>query len=340
MARKLDELEASALKFWPETLLQTERATSIIPRLLATQEKFISILLLADSSPSAWKVALELTADFPANLFLKHLMVLSDVGGENLNRFRNEFGHFFPSKQMNFMWENSVHSYVFQSLDNIGSWKNASIGVDGSGLSIDAPLSALIEDVVMFLLFAGSCIDIATFEFDKCSIGHLIGNSVELEKFIRGRYIEVSKQTSGAESNALGHLCQNYVQKFLSEALAEDDASWDLSTSTIPGISHNNGNTAMSFDIVVISPSRKYCAIEVSFQVTTNSVIERKGGQAAARQQALHAGGHLIAYVIDGAGNFERRSAVSTICEHSDCTVSLREDELSDLVSFLVTNLK
>ena len=192
----------------------------------------------------------------------------------------------------------------------------------------------------MFLLFAANCTDVAGSVFAACSIGDLIGETDELDKFVRGRYIEVSKQTSGAEANAMGYLCQSYVKGFLDRALLQDDPKWDLTGSTIPGISHNDGNTDMSFDIVVKSPTGKCCAIEVSFQVTTNSTIERKGGQAAPRQEALHASGHKIAYVIDGAGNFQRRSAVQTILDHSDCTVSLRDDELSKLAKFLIDNLK
>lgn len=91
----------------------------------------------------------------------------------------------------------------------------------------------------------------------------------------------------------------------------------------------------MSFDLIAESPAGKYCAIEVSFQVTTNSTIERKAGQAAARQQLLHAAGHKIAYVIDGAGNFQRRSALSAICAHSDRTVSFKDKKLDALATYL-----
>ena len=91
----------------------------------------------------------------------------------------------------------------------------------------------------------------------------------------------------------------------------------------------------MSFDIVAQSPKGKYCAIEVSFQVTTNSTIERKAGQASDRQRLLHRAGHKIAYVIDGAGNFERQSAVKTILANSDYTAAFTDEELDALAAFL-----
>ncbi len=45
--------------------------------------------------------------------------------------------------------------------------------------------------------------------------------------------------------------------------------------------------------------------------------------------------GNSIAYVIDGAGNFHRRSAISKICSHSDCTVAYTEEELDVLANFV-----
>jgi hypothetical protein len=62
----------------------------------------------------------------------------------------------------------------------------------------------------------------------------------------------------------------------------------------------------------------------VTFQVTTNSVIQRKSLQAKVRQDMVHDAGHWICYVIDGAGNINiREAAVSNICDFSDCTVAL-----------------
>lgn len=153
----------------------------------------------------------------------------------------------------------------------------------------------------------------------------------QLDVFVRQRYIWVSRITGGETANALGYLAEAYVRERLGDILQ----GWDFSKKTIPGISQNAGRTDMSFDMVAESPSKKYCAIELSFQVTTNSTIERKAGQARSRQSLLHRAGHSIAYVIDGAGNFERRSALSTICQYSDCTVTFKDSEIGRLANFL-----
>lgn len=61
----------------------------------------------------------------------------------------------------------------------------------------------------------------------------------------------------------------------------------------------------------------------------------RKGGQAKSRYDAIKTAGHHIAYVLDGAGNFQRESAIKNICDHSDCTVGFKESEMHVLASFI-----
>lgn len=80
--------------------------------------------------------------------------------------------------------------------------------------------------------------------------------------------------------------------------------------------------------------------IEVSFQVTTNSTIERKAGQSADRFNLMHQDGYKIGYVIDGAGNFQRSSALSTICSHSDCTIAYTQAEFKVLSNWIKMELK
>ncbi|MCG3129991.1 MAG: Type-2 restriction enzyme BanI [Phycisphaerae bacterium] len=331
--RKFDDLEAHAAKFWPTALAQQEQTTSSIPKLIESQEKFIGILYVADASPIAWKDALATTQGVPGNLFLMHLMVLSDLGGEKLDRYRTNVDSLFPSKKMAFRWKDADHDYRFKSLDTCRRWTNEALCVDGQGLVHPEPLSDAMEDVAMLLLHGGSSVDpdLPGELLKKCVLGKLIGRKPELDSFVRQRYIYVSRITSGGTANAMGQLCQKYVKERLQATLRE----WAFSRHTIPGISQNAGRTDMSFDLVAESPTGKYCAIEISFQETTNSTIERKAGQAHARQRVLHRAGHKIAYVIDGAGNFQRKSAISTICRYSDCTVTLRNQELDALAAFL-----
>lgn len=87
------------------------------------------------------------------------------------------------------------------------------------------------------------------------------------------------------------------------------------SNGHVPGVTQND-RTETTFDLS-IGHNGKYVAVEISFQVITNSTIERKAGQAQARYTAIEESGNYIAYIIDGAGNFQRTSALTTICQYS-----------------------
>lgn len=331
--RQITDLESNALKFWPEKISELERNSSIIPKLIETQDKFIGILNVADGNPFAWKQVLS-SSTMSANLFLKHLMVLSDMGGEATERLKAELADKLENGKMPFSWNGNTYEYQFQSLVGKRGWTNVNLKVDGPGLSTDHELLPIIEDVVNLILFGGSSTaqNIPTLLEEKCTIGSLIGQSEELEAFVKQRYIFVSRITGGAKANSLGNYAQQYVNDYLREKLP----NWNFDRKKIPNISQNE-RTDLSFDLIAASPTGKFCAIEVSFQVTTNSTIERKGGQAQSRQALLHAAGHKIAYVIDGAGNFKRISALRSICQFSDCTVSFKDSELDKLIKFLVS---
>ncbi|HQJ60391.1 MAG TPA: hypothetical protein PKV35_05310, partial [bacterium] len=280
----IKELEKNALKFWPDGIAEMERNSSIIPKLIETQDKFISLLNIADAEPYAWKKVLENSKQLSANLFLKHLIVLSDISGEKLMRFKTELPKVFENDTMEFSWNGRNYLYEFQTLSGKKTWNNKHLKVDGVGLTTAEELNPIIEDITNLILFGGSAIadNIPNEIEEKCNIGTLIGQKKELDAFVRQRYIWVSRITGGAAANSLGNLAQRFVVEFLQERLPK----WDFSKKHIDKISQNK-RTLLSYDIVAKSPKGKICAIEVSFQVTTNSTIERKAGQAQARQIQL-----------------------------------------------------
>jgi len=337
--RNIEELEEKAVKWWTPELREREKLGSVIPLLLESQDQFISILKLSDDRPTQIFEVLN-ASDFPANLFLKHLSVLADYGGEQIQRlnlnFRDVFSTAVPLKGIcfDFFWNGQKHEYYFLALPFKGTLNNAKLGVDGKNIFEKQPLDDLKRDMVMILLFGSNAADPEIADIlQKCEIGNLLGKPDELEKYVRQRYIWVSRITGGAKSNALGQVAQQYVAEFLGKSLPSDFKI--TRNGHIEGVTHTGGRTLTSFDIVVERNS-KAVAVEVSFQVTTNSVIERKAGQAKSRYDMIKKTGNYIAYVIDGAGNFQRKSAVSTICNYSDCTVGFSDEEFKTLTNFIV----
>ena len=152
----------------------------------------------------------------------------------------------------------------------------------------------------------------------------MMGETDELKDFIKQRYIFVSRITGGAQANGLGNAAQVYAEKYFQKKLGAEYVV--KSNGHIPGITQND-RTETTFDLTV--------GIEISFQVTTNSTIERKAGQAQARYKAVEESGNYIAYIIDGAGNFQRESALTSICQYSHCTVAYTDAEFDILVEFI-----
>jgi hypothetical protein len=158
--------------------------------------------------------------------------------------------------------------------------------------------------------------------------------------YIKQRYIWVSRITGGAKSNNLGQIAQRFVAQYLMEHLGIAGVKVKIG-GRLPKVTHTDTTTGRmtSFDLVVTN-GKRYIAIEVGFQVTTNSVIERKAGQAKARFEQIKRAGHHIAYVLDGAGNFQRETALRTICSYSNCTVAFSRSELDVLCEYIRSQFK
>lgn len=330
--RSLSELESKACKWWPENLVMLEAESSIIPTLVHTQNQFISILTLSNSSKPESVFEVMEAAHFAANLFLKHLMVLSDFGSEPLQRVNRDFLNYFPDRTLHYAANGKETKYNFTVLPARGTLTNKKMHTDVASILTSEPLDAFYKDLIILLLFGSNAVDEHISDiFSKCIVGNLMGKSDELKEFIKQRYIFASRITGGAQANGLGNAAQTYAENYLQNKLGNDYIV--KSNGHIPGITQND-RTETTFDLSV-NRNNKYVGIEISFQVTTNSTIERKAGQAQARYNAVEKSGNYIAYIIDGAGDFQRESALTSICQYSHCTVAYTNAEFDVLIEFI-----
>lgn len=244
---------------------------------------------------------------------------------------KNSNGNYY----FEFIWRAKKYKYEFESFP-IRGISNKKFGIDGDALSTERALDSMTKDMIAILLFGATSELAEQGGLDKCEIGALLGNDDELKKFVKQRYILVSRITGGATSNSLGQLAQTEIIEFLAAELGDD---YKIKRNGFIHLSGYDKKGGMPFDIVV-TKKKKAVGIEVSFQVTTNSTIERKAGQAADRFNLMHRDGYKIGYVLDGAGNFQRSSALSTICAHSDCTVAYTKSEFKVLVNWIKKELK
>ena len=333
--KTLAELEKEAVKWWPKHLEAEVANSSVIPKLLETQDQFISVLKLAGARPEQIFDLIAAGA-MPANLFLKHLVVLSDFGGELIKRLGAEFIKTFPvdaktkHHYMSFTFNGENRRYKFKALP-VKGLSNPKLGIDGAAIVFPRNLDDLQTDVIMLLLYGGSSTSGHLASLERCELGLLLGNPVEIDKYVREKYIHVSRITTGASANSLGQIAQIHVAEFLRRNLA---ASYKVQSNGKCQLKGYDSVGGMPFDIVVKRKDR-FVGVEVSFQVTSNSVIERKAALAESRRALMHGEGGFIAYVLDGAGNFSRRAALTTLCQSSDCTVAYSDKELNVLVDFI-----
>ncbi len=338
--RSINELRTKAAFWWPEELKAKNALANVLPLLLKTQEDFLRLIVLSKNDPFQLFDLIKV-AQYPANLFLKQLAVLADYGGEPIQRLGRSFKEIFPKGRgeegkyyFDFIWKEKKYRYEFKALPRNGL-NNKKLFIDGEGLIIEKELDDLTCDMIALLLFASTSDYADRAGLNACEIGILLGNEDDLIKYVKQRYITVSRITGGATANNLGQLAQTEIVDFLVNNLGGE---YKILRNGYIGIDGYDKKGGMPFDLVV-EKGKKKVGIEVTFQVTTNSTIERKAGQAADRQSLMHKNGYQIAYVIDGAGNFQRSSAISTICNHSDCTVAYTVAEFEILSSWIKTVL-
>lgn len=322
--------------WWPEELKTKNVLANVLPLLLKTQDDFLHLIVLSKNDPFQLFDLIKV-AKYPANLFLKHLSVLADYGGEPIQRLGRSLKDIFPKHKgengkyyFDFIWKEKNFRYEFKSLP-VNGLSNKKLFIDGEGLIKEKELNDLTCDMIALLLFASTSDHADHAGLNACEIGTMLGNEDDLIKFVKQRYITVSRITGGATANSLGQLAQTEIVSFLTKELGDKFKIIRNGYITIDGYDKKGG---MPFDLVV-EKGKKKVGIEVSFQVTTNSTIERKAGQAADRQALVHKSGYHIAYVLDGAGNFQRSSAISTICNHSDCTVAYTLAEFKVLSNWI-----
>ncbi len=333
--KTLADLEKVAIKWWPKTLEEQVAQSSVIPKLIQTQDEFISILKLSGHSPEQIFSVIEASQLAP-NIFLKHLVVLADYGGELIKRLGKEFEDVFPrdaktkKRRLQFIFRGKTHYYTFKALPVTGL-SNAKLKIDGKAIVKATPLDDLHKDLIMVLLFGGVSTASHMAALERCDLGGLMGKPHEIDLYVKQKYIQVSRITTGASANSLGQIAQIYVANYLRSQL---DDSYTVQSNGKVKLKSYDSETGMPFDVVV-KRGKRIVGVEVSFQVTSNSVIERKAALAEDRLAQMSKEGHYIAYVLDGAGNFSRGSALTTLCQSSDCTVAYSAGELDTLVDFI-----
>lgn len=337
--RSIKELEEVGCKWWPKEVRDEAMKVSILQYLIDTQEKFISLLTLADKSKPEKLFSLLDASDFEYHLFLKHIMLLTDVGSEPIQRLNTSFKEIFPKKELVYKLGRKDYSYTFKSLPIKGKPNNEKLQVDTmESLQKTCKDKDLCKDLIMLLIYGAASTELRTRAIlYKCNAFEFLGQEDKIKQYVRENYIRVSRIIAGKTATDLGNVAQVYALNYLSERLGDN---YNLvNNGTIPGVKLDDDKDA-TFDIVVDRKDdegrfKKFVGIEVSFQETSNSVVERKGREAQARFRNTNNQRCFVAYIIDGVGNFSRPSAMKDMCDNSHCNVAYTPSEFDLLIEFI-----
>lgn len=336
--RKLsyNSIERTALGTWPDVI----RKQAARDPLFDFHSQFVDELLNLDLRPNELRKSLN-KVNMPFPMFLKHLMILADFGGEPLRLIHQRRMHVF---------QNAKSKVAFLVIDRRGRkfrlqirefhrksrFDLKALGVTPEQLLSTSPATELQIDTALVLLTGHESVNsVLSGQLANSRVGDVIrrhrGNESAFNTFLSTRYLEVSSQVRGARSNRLGQLMQNKVQSTLQKELGSDyifgkkigKKSYDIVIRRAPSSS--------------ASDSKKSVAIEVLFQETTNSTIERKGNLAHVGRRSK---GVARCFVIDGYGAFKRESAVKKMVARSDFSSNANPQQLKLLAQFVKQFLK
>ena len=333
--RSIQDLEKVGAKWWPKEVMDEAMRISILQYLIASQEKFISILTLADKHQPSKLFGILDASEFPYQLFLKHLILLTDVGSEPLQRFNSAFAEIFPLGKLLYSIGDRSYEYEFEALPIKGKPTNKKLQIDTiQNLKKTCHNIKLCRDLIMLLIYGAASGKSVLY---RCNAFEYIGDEDCIKTFVRQNYLRVSRIVGGKLATDLGNVAQSYAVQYLKDHLG---GNYNVeSNGKIPGVQLEEGKDA-TFDIVVDRKDddgkyKAYVGIEVSFQETSNSTVERKGREARARFQSTNNRRCYVAYIIDGAGNFSRPAAASDMCNNSHCNVGYTPEEFKLLTEFI-----
>ncbi len=325
------QLEQVAVLWWPQDI--REEVARNAPNLLlrGTFNQFKSFLVGAPANPIDFSRFVE-SCSMGSNMLLKHLMIFNDYAGEPVQRLHAQRHNLFPnmSEGLTILWDMEGYTLDINAfLKNTRSLNNASLKIDGPSLIQPTEHSALTTALSVILAYGAFSTSPEVAEvLSRCDAANWFGKSDDLEIHLEQRYLDVNRSVSGAQSNSLGQILQRRVKTAIETRFKDFDQILTNGTVEIEG-------NKITSDIFV-KKGKRAIAIEVAFQETTNSVIERKGTDAHRRKELLNSIGIASVYVLDGIGNFQRQSAITKLCENSDCTVAFSDKEFDVLVEFII----
>jgi len=184
----------------------------------------------------------------------------------------------------------------------------------------------LMTDILNILCYASQSKEFSDFyTFQNCKLALLAGNHDLLEQHLLSLIVRSNSQIKQKRAVDFGNQLEKYIKKSINPTLTELQINY----------AHDSRYNGQQFDIV-LQKNDKHAIIEIAFQETTNSVLERKGKQAKnGLFEQIDKNGDRLIFVVDGAGYFKRTRALNDLITYSHLTCNVSQSGLNQLIQFL-----
>jgi hypothetical protein len=208
---------------------------------------------------------------------------------------------------------------------------------------------ALLSDLFHVLCYGSVTDEFLNFSsFKRFRLAEICGKPEAVENYFESLYLDVSRQLTQISAQSGGSFLNDFVKSHLSAGFKCNSSIKWVANRRVPKTGDNRARElgGEQFDLVyIVQPASGskaiYVAIEVAFQETTNSVMERKARQACANFEHFERMGDKLCFVIDGAGYLSGRpKALRDIIQNSHFHVALKPEELTRLCQYMVALAK
>ncbi len=185
-----DDFDPRGDVFWPHELIRDMDSADILPTLIETQSKFLAILQFSSIKPDTWKQFLEIYGRMSAALFLRHIMLLSNIGNASLGKLIL-LNRFFPDGYMRYVWQGKEYVYCFRKSWDQEAFDAQTICNNDYTFMQGRDLTPWVEDTIMLLLHGSTVTNAELPDFcrERCTLGRYMGASHELQDFLRPVYM-------------------------------------------------------------------------------------------------------------------------------------------------------
>lgn len=325
------QLRNCALLYWPPAIRAEVASQSFLDTMVATYPLFRQIMHESENFDSLLTKLrhLSLANELPMNIFLRHCMLFSDLGWEAIQKwFGDAYDDLFPNGSL--VTDDS--QYTVPKISK-GAVRISSADITSA---YSRPLTETqltqIESLVSVLFFGS---DANSQALERCTLSvYLSDDGTLFDADSQVKYLHVSRQTGGAAAAIGGSLLETRIAiEPIVQLLSAEFTNLDFNTCR--DYEFAPGQQLTSDQWFFNEQNNRAVALEVSFQETTNSTIERKRKDAQNRQRLFPDNVRSV-FVLDGVGTIDhRQNAVRDIIQYSDMVVSARPDQVELLARYI-----